>query len=41
MESLLLPPHGELPLVQQTGHVPGHGEKDDDQDICDDDFNDN
>ena len=32
MESLLLPSHGELPLVQQAGHVPGRGEEEDGQD---------
>ena len=40
MESLLLPSHGELPLVQQAGHVPGRGEEEDDQhDINRDDDN--
>ena len=28
METLLLSPQGELPLVQQPGHVPGNREED-------------
>ena len=32
MESLLLSPQGQFPLVQQTGHIPGHEEEEDDHD---------
>ena len=37
MESLLLSPQSQLPLVQQTGHVPGEEEDDNGHDLDDHD----